>query len=346
MNICFIMYPWERVEAEMDTTLRMIHEAFIRNHHVGIMTPNNLTIRDNEAQGFVKIIDSMEKIPTDPTKFYSKVKFSEKLLPMSGFDVIFLRVNPPVDNIMLNFLDSIKNDVFIINDIDGIRKSNNKVYAATLFDNEQGIIPQTHVSKNKDYLMKVIQESTQDKMILKPLDGYGGSGVILLEKKADKSIKSLLDFYINGEGKDKQKYVILQEYIEGADEGDVRVLMLNGKPIGAMKRVPSKDEVRANVSTGGTAIKHVLTKAEKLICELVGPKLIADGLYFVGLDIINGKLIEINVLSPGGITRINKLNRVKLQQKVLDFIEDVVGNQQHALSKRLANRLMVESAKS
>lgn len=344
MNICFIMYPWERVAFETDTTLRIIHEAFFRHHNVGIMVPSNLTIRNNEVFGFVKIIKEMDKISSNPAKFYHKVEFKEELLPMSGFDAIFLRANPPVDPIMLNFLDSVKDDVFILNDIEGIRKANNKTYTAAMFHGKAGIIPETHVSKNKEYLQRVVKESTKDKMILKPLDGYGGSGVIILEKKASHSVSSLLDFYINGQ--EQQKYVILQEYIEGADKGDVRILMLNGKPIGAMKRVPAENEVRSNVSTGGTAVKHTLTKEEKRICDLVGPKLVADGLYFVGLDVINGKLIEVNVLSPGGITRINKLNRVKLQQQVLDFIEEIVLAKEAALSRKLAHRSTVLNAKS
>lgn len=343
MNICFIMYPWERVGAD-DTTLRIIHEAFIRNHNVGIMIPSNLTIRENEVFGFVKMIKNMDKMPSDPVKFYNKVEFREELLPVSGFDAIFLRANPPVDPVMLNFLDSVKDDVLIINDIEGIRKANNKLYTAAMFEKDVDVIPKTYVSKNKDYLQKVIKESDQEKMILKPLDGYGGSGVIVLEKKAAQSISSLLDFYINGNS--QQKYVILQEYIEGADKGDVRILMLNGKPIGAMKRVPAKDDVRSNVHAGGTVEKHVLSKEEKRICELVGPKLVADGLYFVGLDVISGKLIEVNVLSPGGITRINKLNRVKLQTNVIDFVEDIVNIKETALNKKLANRMTVQNAKS
>lgn len=338
------MYPWDKVTAESDTTLTLIHEAFYRQHNVGIMVPSNLTIRDNEVFGFVKMIQDMDKVPTDMVRFHSKVEFKEELLPLSGFDVIFLRANPPVDTTMLNFLDSVKNDVFIINDVDGIRKANNKLYTAAMFDGGTSIIPVTHVSKNKEYLQRVIKESEQDKMILKPLDGYGGSGVIVLEKKASMSINSLLDFYINGQS--QQKYVMLQEYIEGADEGDVRILMLNGKPIGAMKRVPAEGDARSNVHAGGTVKKHVLTKEEKKICELVGPKLVADGLYFVGLDVINGKLIEVNVLSPGGIARINKLNRVKLQQQVLDFIEDVVSVKENALNRKLAHRLTVQNAKS
>jgi glutathione synthase len=344
MNICFIMYPWDRVEADTDTTLRIIHEAYIRKHNVGIMTPSNLTIRDNDVFGFVRMIEETSKLQADIVKFHKQVKFKEELLPMSGFDVIFLRANPPVDNTMLNFLDAIKDEVFIVNDVDGIRKANNKLYTAAMFHGKAGIIPATHVSKNKDYLKRVIAESKSDKMILKPLDGYGGSGVILLERKASASVSSLLDFYIHGQK--EAKYVIVQEYVEGADQGDVRILMLNGKPIGAMKRVPQKDEARSNIHTGGTAVKHALTKAEQRICELIGPRLVADGLYFIGLDVINGKLIEVNVLSPGGITRINRLNRAKLQKNVIDFVEDVVITKEAALHRKLAHKLTVKNAKA
>ena len=338
------MYPWEKVDPPTDATLTLIHEAFLRGHHVCFMLPENLTIRSNEVFGFVKIFEEMEKIPSDPIRFYNKARFKEELLPISGFDAMFLRANPPVDNTMLNFLDSVKDDVLIINDIDGIRKANNKLYTAAMFDVGAGIIPETHVSKNKNHLLRVIKEAKADKVILKPLDGFGGSGVILLEKKASQSINSLLDFYISGQ-KDHQ-YVILQEYIEGADEGDIRVLMLNGVPIGSMQRVPAENEARANISAGGSIKKHVLTKTEKKICDLVGPKLVADGLYFVGLDIIKGKLIEVNVLSPGGITFINKLNRTKLQQKVIDFVEDRVRTKEAALNRKLAHRLTVQNAKS
>jgi glutathione synthase len=343
MNICIIMDDWAEIEPEVDSTLRIIHEAFIRGHHVGIMQPSKLTIRNNEVFGFVRMLNSLDKIPTDIVRFYHKIKFKEELLPITGFDAVFLRANPPVDTTMLNFLDSVKDQALIINDIEGIRKANNKLYTAAMFDSKIGIIPKTYVSKNKDYLTRIIKESEQEKMILKPLDGYGGSGVIVLEKKASQSVSSLLDFYITSA--EKNRYVILQEYIEGADEGDVRILMLKGKPIGAMKRVPAENDHRSNVHAGGSVKKHVLTKAEKRICELVGPKLVADGLYFVGLDVINGKLLEVNVLSPGGITRINKLNRTKLQQNIIDFVEDIVNIKETALNKKLSNRLTVQNAK-
>lgn len=343
MNICIIMDTWSDIDPEIDSTLRIIHEAFTRGHNVGLMHPSKLTIRDNEVFGFVKMLNELEKIPADPVRFYNKAKFKEELLPINGFDAVFLRANPPVDTTMLNFLDSVKDQALIINDINGIRKANNKLYTAAMFDSNVDIIPRTYVSKNKEYLQKIIKESDKERMILKPLDGYGGSGVIVLEKKASQSVSSLLDFYINSD--EKNRYVILQEFIDGADKGDVRVLMLNGKPLGAMKRIPADNDNRSNVHAGGSVEKHVLTKIEKRICDLVGPQLVADGLYFVGLDIINGKLLEVNVLSPGGISRINKLNRVKLQQNVIDFVEDIVNIKESALNKKLSNRLIVQNAK-
>lgn len=342
MNICFIMYPWEKISPEGDSTLRLIHEALVRGHNVGITYPYNLSIRQSKTYSYVRKIKKQDKYSSSFTTFHKKVEFTEQMLPLSGFDIIFLRKDPPVDPVMLNFLDSVKDDTFIINDIDGLRKANNKLYPASFDDPNNEIIPVTHVSKSVKILKKIIEEHDKDRMILKPLDGYGGSGVIVLEKKARHSINSLLDFYISG-GKDGN-YVILQEFIEGAEQGDTRVLMLNGEPIGSYRRVPAVDDMRSNIKVGGTAEKHTMTKKERFICKKIGPKLVKDGLYFVGLDIINGKLIEINVLSPGGISRINHFNRVKLQRKVLDFAESIVRNKEAAIERKQHFKKMIDEA--
>ena len=111
-----------------------------------------------------------------------------------------------------------------------------------------------------------------------------------------------------------------------------------------MRRVPSKSDIRSNVHAGGTAKKHSLTKKERELCRLVGQKLILDGIYFAGLDIISGKLIEVNVLSPGGIPRINKFNRSKLQRKVIDFVELVHKRREDALIRKQVFRKELEDA--
>ncbi|UTW62622.1 glutathione synthase [bacterium SCSIO 12741] len=342
MNICFIMYPWEQAD-DRDSTVKMVHEAALRKHTVAITTPGALTIRNSVTSAFCQVVIKADKVASKTSAFFKKVRFRDQLLPLAGFDIIFMRANPPIDNIALNFLDSVRNDVFIVNDIQGLREANNKLYTAAFDDPNNEIIPVTHVSKNKTYLKKVIQESKSERMIMKPLNGMGGSGVIVIEKNATQNINSLLDFYIAGKDGEKS-YVIIQEFVEGAEQGDVRVLMLNGKPMGAFRRVPAKDDIRSNLSAGGRMEKHHLTRQEKKVCEIIGPKLVADGLYFVGLDIINGKLIEVNVCSPGGVVAISNLNRTNIAAKILDFAEGVVVNKEEALKRKAMFRQTVDNA--
>ncbi len=342
MNVCFIMYPWDEMDPENDSTLALIQELAKRKHGLAITTPANLTIRDSVAYAFCRCLKRADKVSNNLKSFHGKAEFYDEMLPLAGFDVIILRSNPPLDMIMLNFLDSVKDDVFIMNDLDGIRRANNKLYTAVFEDEENEIIPRTHVTKNKEYLKKIIKEGPE-RMILKPLNGFGGSGVILIEKRAMKSINSLLDFYItNKDG--TSNYVILQDYIEGAEMGDVRILLLNGQPIGAMKRVPGEEDHRSNVTAGGRVEKHSLTKTEKELCRKIGPKLVKDGLYFVGIDVINGKLVEVNVMSPGGITYINKVYKSRVQEKIIDFVEDKVQERVTAFERRQKLRKHVSDA--
>ena len=344
MNICFLMYPWETIKhPENDTSVAFIHECVKRGHGVAICTPANLTIRNSVTSAFCTVINRMEIVPANLKQFHKKAVTREEMLPLAGFDVIFMRAEPPMDPLMLNFLDSVKDDVFIMNSVEGMRVANNKLYTAVFDDPNNEIIPVTHVSKNKEYLIQTIEESESDKMILKPLNGFGGSGVILIEKSAMGNINSLLDFYLQNAigGSD---YVILQEYIEGAEKGDVRVLLLNGKPIGAMKRIPGDKDHRSNVSAGGSIAKHTLSKAEMHLCEKIGPKLVKDGLYFVGIDIISEKLVEVNVMSPGGVTYMNKVYRIKLQEKVIDFLENEVYKMNASFDRRAKHRRTVDEA--
>jgi glutathione synthase len=293
------------------------------------------------AHAFCNVLKKSTKISANVPAFYKAAEFKRCKLPLAGFDVIVMRANPPLDTTALNFLDSVRNDVFIMNDIDGLRIANNKLYPAS-FSGEAGrFIPATHVSKSREYLEQVFEESSSQKMIMKPLNGFGGRGVIVVEKRAQQNFRSLLDFYIGG---DSGNYVILQEYVEGAENGDVRILMLNGEAIGAMRRVPSDKDIRSNIHAGGREVKHVLSKQEKALCKAIGPQLVRDGLYLAGLDVIGGKLIEVNVLSPGGITRINKLNRCKLQKTVLDFIENVVSARELVFERKNSFRKAIEDA--
>jgi glutathione synthase len=342
MNILYLMYPWDQIDPEDDSTIRLIHESVSRKHMVALATVHNLTMRESSALAFCQVFIKADAVPSNIKTFYNKARFRRVKLPLGGFDAIVMRSNPPLNVTALNFLDSVRDDVFIMNDIDGLRIANNKLYTSSFDDPNNRFIPKTYVSKTPEYLESVLKTSSTDKMIMKPLDGYGGSGVIMVEKKASDSFHSLLEFYISSG--DRDNYVILQEYVEGADQGDVRIMMLNGEVIGAMKRIPATGEVRSNVHAGGSVVKHTLNKTEKALCKLIGPKLVRDGLYLVGIDVINGKLIEVNVLSPGGIMRINKLNRTKLQVKIIDFIENVVNAKETIQARKTEFMKAIEDA--
>ena len=337
------MYPWDRIEPDTDSTLRLIHEAAARGLTVAVTTPNNLTVRESVAYAFCNVLKKTDKISSNIPAFYKSAEFKRCKLPLGGFDAIVMRANPPLDTTALNFLDSVRNDVFIMNDIDGLRIANNKLYPASFSGEAARFIPVTHVSKSQDYLEQVLDESATEKMIMKPLNGFGGQGVIVVEKNAQQNFRSLLEFYI---GNDDGNHVILQEYVEGAHNGDVRILMLNGEPIGAMRRVPSDKDIRSNIHAGGKEVKHSLSKEEKQLCKALGPQLVRDGLYLVGLDVINGKLIEVNVLSPGGIARINKLNRTKLQKPIIDFLENVVSARELVIERKNSFRKVIEDAEA
>jgi glutathione synthase len=118
---------------------------------------------------------------------------------------------------------------------------------------------------------------------------------------------------------------MVQEYLEAVQtEGDVRIMMLNGKYLGSLRRMSHGVDFRANISVGGFAMTHQMSPVEEGICSLIGDRLVQDGLYFVGIDVIGGKLVEVNCVSPGGLPRINKLNGLHLEIPVIDFIEEQV----------------------
>ncbi len=344
MKILFLMYSWDKIDPNTDSSLRLIHESQLRGHMVAVATVNSLTIREGITSAFCDVLVKTGKVSQSIPSFYKNTKLKRIPLPLAGFDVIFMRSNPPLDTLALNFLDSVRSHTFIVNDIDGLRIANNKLYTASFSDPKGIYIPLTHVSKNREYLERIFDEHPKDKMILKPLAGHGGTGVIVLEKNARQSFRSLLDFYIDQDERGHGKYVILQEYVEGAEDGDVRIMILNGEPIGAMRRVPAAGDVRSNVHAGGSVVKHTLTKKEKELCKHIAPKLLRDGLYFVGIDVIGEKLIEVNVLSPGGISRINQLNKTNLQRQVIDFLETIMHDREIILARKNKFRQAIDDA--
>jgi glutathione synthase len=328
MNIGFIMYDWKDIDPELDSSFRLVHECVIRNHKVSIIYSSEMFIQKNKVCSYCHIVNHKDVYSSDMNEFYEHTTLTKEFQPMGVHDVIFLRDNPPLDFPMLNFLDSLNDSILFINSLSGIRKANNKIYPASfnsLFNskhNNNKLVPTTSISRNKEYLKQVINEYEGDKLILKPIDGFGGTGIILLDKSSkscSKNINSLLDFYIDYSG--KNNYILLQEYIEPELKGDIRIIMLNGKPLGSIRRIPADDDHRSNYHAGGRFLPHKLSTIELELCSFIGPQLVKDGLYLVGIDVMGGKLIEVNPCSPGGIKEINEFNDSQIQIDIINFVE-------------------------
>jgi glutathione synthase len=237
---------------------------------------------------------------------------------METFDAVWMRKDPPFNQdyiyatYILSLIDPGKTKV--INDPRGIRESNEKLY--TLYFPEW--IPSSVVTKDIGQLSKFLTEAGGE-IVVKPLDGHGGEGVFYV-REGDRNSNVILETITNF-GK---QYVLAQKFIKEVSEGDKRIILLNGEPLGAVLRVPKPGgEFRCNFHSGGSPAKSELTGRDLKICKALSRRLRKDGLYFVGIDVIGGYITEINTTSPTGVQEINRLNGVKLEEDVIDFAEEL-----------------------
>jgi len=221
----------------------------------------------------------------------------------------------------MEFLGPVNDQVFMMNSTRGQILANSKLYTLNFPD----IIPETHVSRDPSRLKKIIDDFG-GAMVVKPLQRSGGEGVIKVSVQDRENLNSLINYYVRAfQSYPDREPIMVQEYLdEVKKKGDVRILMLNGEILGAMRRKPREGDFRTNIHAGATAHKHEITSKEREICATIKERLVEDGLFFVGIDVIGDKLVEVNCVSPGGIPRINRLNKVKLESEVIDFIEQVV----------------------
>ena len=327
MKIAFVMNKLESINPTYETTSYLMYECNQRSHTVYFLEPHDIYIRNQE------VVARMRNITVSPDLSMKKywrsligcLKKDELVFEtVSELDALFLRKNPPLLYQTMEFLSPISDQVFIINSTEGQILGNSKLYTLNFPD----IIPETHVSRDPARLLKII-DNFGGAMVVKPLQRFGGEGVIKVSVKDQLNLKSLINYYVRAyESYEEREPIMVQEYVDTVQrEGDVRILMLNGEILGAMRRKPRDGDFRTNIHAGARAYKHKVTSKEKEICTIIKGRLLKDGLYFVGIDVIGDKLCEINCVSPGGIPRINRLDGVKLEAKVIDFIEQKVVKQ-------------------
>ncbi|HEX7966966.1 MAG TPA: glutathione synthase, partial [Stellaceae bacterium] len=177
-----------------------------------------------------------------------------------------------------------------------------------------GLMPPTLITSDRDEITAFRREHGE--VILKPLFGNGGAGVFRVTPE-DENLNALLELFTVL----YREPVIVQRYLPEIRQGDKRIILVEGEPVGGVLRVPPKGEARANLHVGGTAMKTTLTAREREICAAIGPTLREQGLLFVGIDVIGDYLTEINVTSPTGIQEIDRLDGATLERGVWDAIE-------------------------
>ena len=324
MHIAFLMDRLDSIDPENETTSHLMYECNQRGHTVYFLEPHDVYIRKNEVVARMRKMSvalnlSMRKYWRGLIKCLKEDDLIFETV--TDLDALFLRKNPPLIYQTMEFLGSVNDQVFMINSTSGQILANSKLYIL----NFPEIIPETHVSRDPVRLKKIIDDFG-GAMVIKPLQRYGGEGVIKVSVKDRENLISLINYYVRAyQSYPDREAIMVQEYLDQVQrEGDVRILLLNGEILGAMRRKPHKGDFRTNIHAGARAYRHQLTENEKKICAVIKNRLVRDGLFFVGIDVIGDKLVEVNCVSPGGIPRINRLDKVKLESKVIDFIEDKV----------------------
>jgi glutathione synthase len=307
MRFLFVMDPAETMTADKDTTFAFLRGAQALGHTSFHCLPQHVSLRGPD--GFA----SARPIRVGATPPIAELGAPERL-ELSELSAIFIRKDPPFDAAYLYLtqqLDRVKDRVLVVNDPRGIRDANEKLFAFNFHEHT----PRSLVSAIPRDILQFVEE-VGGHAVLKPLDGAGGSGVVTLSH-GDRNARSLVDVWTH-EGK---RLAIVQEYQPAVRVGDKRVLVLDGKPLGAILRVPREDDVRANIHAGGTVVPTELTPGEAAVVAAVGPKLVEHGLYFVGLDLIGEKLIEVNVTSPTGIQELGRFLGRPVEQDVIRWVE-------------------------
>jgi glutathione synthase len=240
----------------------------------------------------------------------------ERTEPLGWFDVVFMRKDPPFDltyfyaTHVLGLVDP--RVTFVLNDPRGLRDANEKLYTLRFPD----LVPDTLVSAEATRL-KAFMEAMGGEMIVKPLDAMGGAGVFHVHR-GDRNVNAILELStLNG-----TRLVMAQRYLPAVREsGDKRVIVLAGEPLGALARIPRDDDTRGNMAVGGRVERAAVTERDRELCRRMAPQLAADGLWFVGLDVIDGLVTEVNVTSPTGVQEVDRLDGVVLEARVLGFVE-------------------------
>jgi glutathione synthase len=307
LNVAVQMDPIERINIRGDSTFALLLEAQRRGHALAYYTPDRLAQRDGKVFAAVR---SLEVRDTEGNHFTLK---PPRRAELTEFDVILLRQDPPFDLAYItttHMLERVHPRTLVVNDPVQVRNAPEKVFVTEFPD----LMPPTLLTRDLDEIKKFRAEHGD--IVMKPLYGKGGEAVFRLAAE-DLNFGSLYDLFASTF---REQWVV-QKFLAAVRKGDKRIILVDGEFAGAINRVPAADDLRSNMVRGGVPEATELTARERAICERLAPALRERGLLFVGIDVIDGYLTEINVTSPTGIRAIKNVGGPDVAAMIWDKIE-------------------------
>ncbi len=307
LNVAVQMDPIERINIRGDSTFALLLAAQARGHKLSYYTPDRLAMRDGTVHVSARPLTVQDVLGSHYTLG------EEKRVPVEAFDVILMRQDPPFDLNYItatHFLERIHPKTLVVNDPASVRNAPEKVFV-TLFPD---LMPPTLITRDLAEIKSFRAEHTD--IVMKPLYGHGG-GAVFRVTHDDLNFGSLYDMF----SVTFREPWVIQQFLPNVKHGDKRIILVDGEFAGAVNRVPAADDLRSNMVRGGAAKATDLSPREREICARLGPALRERGLLFVGIDVIDGYLTEINVTSPTGIRAVKNVGGPDIAEIVWDKIE-------------------------
>jgi len=306
MRFVYVMDPMTRVLPDKDTTFAFQRAGQRRGHAALHCEARDVYVQDGDVWARVRPVMVSDAAP----HFEHGAAIDVRL---ADVECVLIRKDPPFDAEYLYvtlMLEKLRGRTLVLNDPRGLRDANEKLY--TLHFSRH--MPRTLVTADRERIHRFLAEVEAG--VVKPLDGAGGSGVMVVQK-GDRNTRSIVD-YITHEG---TRHAMAQEFVPAVRQGDKRVLLLDGEILGSINRIARDDDVRSNIHAGGRVEPCEVTPEERAIVADMAPRLAADGLVFVGLDFIGGRLTEVNVTSPTGIQELSRHVGRDVAEQVIAWIE-------------------------
>ncbi len=307
LNVAVQMDPIERINIRGDSTFALLLEAQARGHRLSYYTPDRLAQRDGQVFAAVQPLQVRDR----QGDHFTLGEASR--VALASFDVILLRQDPPFDLAYItttHLLERVQGKTLVVNDPAHVRNAPEKVFVTEFPE----LMPPTLVTRDLAEIKAFRAEHCD--IVMKPLYGHGGGAVFRITRD-DLNFGSLYDLFATSF---REQWVV-QKFLPAVKDGDKRIILVDGEFAGAVNRVPAPDDLRSNMARGGVPKATDLTAREREICKRIGPALRERGLLFVGIDVIDGYLTEINVTSPTGIRAIKNFGGPDIAAMIWDKIE-------------------------